>query len=62
MHPDHICVHQATRKAFYDAVNPEIILQGQFTLPTSEIILLHHLQEDHALVGESNANYWKRSQ
>ena len=29
MHPDHICVHQATRKAFYDAVNPEIILQGQ---------------------------------
>ncbi len=30
MHPDHICVHQATRKAFYDAVNPEIILQGQF--------------------------------
>ena len=30
MHPDHICVHQATRKAFYDAVNPGINLQGQF--------------------------------
>jgi LmbE family N-acetylglucosaminyl deacetylase len=24
MHPDHICVHQATRKAFYDAANPAV--------------------------------------
>jgi N-acetyl-1-D-myo-inositol-2-amino-2-deoxy-alpha-D-glucopyranoside deacetylase len=24
MHPDHICVHQATRKAFYDAVDSSI--------------------------------------